>query len=141
MGVELEQQMSERDHRRAEGETLLRNLLKGAIGFGTAHAVLEQRGLGGTLVSLAVAPSGAAAWGPREIHHAPELHRVSPLLLQEERTMIAILPDREDLILPIAKSLGTESRAGVSGPITAAGFVESIGQARLALAQAHETRV
>jgi PucR family transcriptional regulator, purine catabolism regulatory protein len=116
VGVELERLMKERDHRRAEGETLLRDLLNGTVDFGAARAMLERRGLAGTLVSLAIVPSGPAVWGPREIHHAPELHHMAPLLLHKE-TMIAILPDREDLILAILKSLGTESKAGVSGPI------------------------
>ncbi|ACL55928.1 PucR family transcriptional regulator [Methylobacterium nodulans] len=140
VGVELEQQAIERDNRRAEGETLLRDFLNGAVDFAAARAVLERRGLHGSLVSLAIAPSGPAAWGPQEIHHAPELRSISPLLLQGD-IMIAVMPDREDLILTMMSSLGTESKAGVSRPIVGADFLESVHQARLSLAQARESQV
>ncbi|WP_271596062.1 PucR family transcriptional regulator ligand-binding domain-containing protein [Bradyrhizobium sp. CCBAU 25360] len=42
--VELEQQAIERDHRRSEGEVLLRDFLKGVVDFAAARAVLEWRG-------------------------------------------------------------------------------------------------
>ncbi|WP_271596061.1 PucR family transcriptional regulator [Bradyrhizobium sp. CCBAU 25360] len=55
--------------------------------------------------------------------------------------MIAVMPDREDLILNMVNSLGTESKAGVSRPIICADFLESVHQARLSLARARESQV
>ncbi|MGY8666000.1 PucR family transcriptional regulator ligand-binding domain-containing protein [Bradyrhizobium sp. UFLA05-109] len=140
VGVELERVAIERDGYRTEGETLLRDLLNGRVDFGAARAVLERRGLQGVLVSLAIAPCGKASWGAQDIHHAPEMRQISPLLLQED-VLIAVMPDREDLILAMVSSLGPESKAGVSRPIIGADFPESVHQARLSLAQAVEGHV
>lgn len=138
LGVELERRMIERDMRRAEGETLLQDLVAGAMDLGAARAMLERRGLEGPLVTLVIAPSGEAQWEPTELHHAPVFRSIDPLVLADE-TLIVVLPDREPLIRAAARLVGAESRAGVSGPITAAtGVAESVRQARLALAQARD---
>jgi purine catabolism regulator len=138
LGVELERQMIERDVRRAEGETLLQDLINGAVDLGAARAMLERRGLDGPLVTVVIAPSGVAQWGPTDLHHAPELRNVGPLVTADE-LVIVVLPDREELIFAAVRGVGAKSRAGVSGPITAAvGVAESVRQARLALAQAHD---
>ncbi|KRQ89833.1 PucR family transcriptional regulator [Bradyrhizobium valentinum] len=140
VAVELEQQAIERDHRRAEGEILLRDFLKGAVDFAAARAVLERRGLHGPLVALAIDPIGSASWDPQEIHHAYALRSINPLLLRED-VMIAVVPDREDLIRTIVNAMGSESKAGVSRPIIGAHFLESVNQARLSLARAREGEV
>jgi purine catabolism regulator len=138
LGVEEERWMIERDARRAEGETLLRDLLSGATDLGAARAILAQRGLRGPLVCLALAPEGSAAWGPKAFHHAPEFREVFPLI-HADGPLIVVLPDREELIRAAGRLVGDATRLGVGGPVTAATDVAESGrQARLALAQARD---
>lgn len=138
LAVELERMLIAREADRRVGEALLRDLLRGRLEPGGVQGLLDRRGLRGTLVALAVAPAGPAAWDAAEIHHAPELAGLSPLLLRDG-LLLAILPDDDALLRTLVAHLGTDSRAGVSGPITAAGGIaESIRQARLAQALAHE---
>ncbi|WP_247521678.1 hypothetical protein [Bradyrhizobium sp. 190] len=137
VGVELEQQAIERDHRRVEGEILLRDFLKGAVDFAAARAVLERRGLHGSLVSLAIDPASCPTWGVHEIHHAPDLRSISPLFLHED-IVIAVTLDREDLILSMVNALGAESKAGVSRPIIGTDFLERQSSSALARAGARK---
>ena len=138
LGVEEERWMIERDSRRAEGEALLHDLLVGATDFGAVRSILEQRGLRGPLVSLALAPEGRAGWGSEALHHAPEFRDIFPLIGAADQ-LIVILPDREDMIRATGNLVGAETRAGVGGPVTAVnGIGESVRQACLALAQARD---
>lgn len=142
LGVELERLMIQRDQQRDEGAALLRSLLDSETEWSLARPLLERRGLSGTLVCLAIRPSGDGPWQPDELQHAPALHQVSPLLLNENDLLLAISRDDPGTFQVLRESLGTHTVIGVSGPIAAAtGFRESVRQARLALIQAEETEV
>ncbi|GLU39852.1 PucR family transcriptional regulator [Pseudomonas sp. NBRC 100443] len=139
LGVELERLMIHRDQQREESSALLRSLLEGETEFSLARPLLEQRGLLGTLVCLAIKPGGNGPWGPDELHQAPALHQASPLLLNDKGLLLAISRDDNELFDALRSNLGEGTVIGVSGPIAAAtGFRESVRQARLALAQAQE---
>ncbi|MEN0107866.1 MAG: PucR family transcriptional regulator ligand-binding domain-containing protein [Pseudomonas sp.] len=139
LGVELERLMIQRDAQREEGAALLSSLLESETAFTLARPILEQRGLTGSLVSLAIKPGRDAHWTPTELHHAPALHQASPLLLNDNGMLLALARDEDTLLTALQSSLGAGTTIGVSGPISAAtGFRESVRQARLALAQAQE---
>ncbi|MEM5341185.1 PucR family transcriptional regulator [Paraburkholderia azotifigens] len=135
--IELERMMIDRDNLREEGAALLRSLLKGEAEF-SFRPMLERRGLTGTLVVLAVAPGKHGSWSVAEIHHAPPLHAHPPLLLADD-VLLVLAQDRIDTQECLRLGLGAGTVVGISGPVTeAAGFRESVRQARLALAQARE---
>jgi purine catabolism regulator len=139
LGVELERLMIHRDLQRVEGSALLRSLLESETEFTLARPILEQRGLVGTLVSLAIKPGGDGPWSPDELHQAPTLHHVSPLLLSDKGLLLAISRDDSGIFDSLRNDLGRGTVIGVSGPIAAAtGLRESVRQARLALTQAQE---
>ncbi|CAD5109977.1 PucR family transcriptional regulator [Zestomonas carbonaria] len=139
LGVELERLMIHRDLQREEGAALLRSLLESETEFTLARPILEQRGLVGTLVSLAIKPGSNGPWGVDELHQAPALHQASPLLLSDKGLLLAISRDDNSVFDALRSNLGEGTVIGVSGPIAAAtGFHESIRQARLALTQAQE---
>ncbi|KAF1050947.1 MAG: Transcriptional activator PmfR [Stenotrophomonas maltophilia] len=139
LGVELERLMIHRDQQREEGAALLRSLLASETEFALARPLLEQRGLTGTLVSLAIQPGTTGAWTPDTLHQAPPLHQAGPLLLGEHGLLLAIARDDGGLFGALRELLGSATLIGVSGPIaTATGFRESVRQARLALTQARE---
>ena len=140
LGVELERLMIHRDQQRDEGAALLRSLLENETDFSLARPLLERRGLGGSLVSLAILPGSDGPWRADEVHHAPALHDAGPLLLADKGLLLAISRDDAGLFEALRAGLGTGTVIGVSGPIaTATGFRESVRQARLALTQARET--
>lgn len=135
--IELERMMIDRDNRRKEGAALMHSLLQGEAEF-SFRPILERRGLVGTLVVVAVAPGNEGRWSVAEIHQAPALHEQAPLLLEDD-VLLALVPDRADTIECLRFDLGKGTVLGISGPVTeAAGFRESVRQARLALAQARE---
>ncbi|WP_233858343.1 PucR family transcriptional regulator [Paraburkholderia sp. HD33-4] len=135
--IELERMMIDRDNLRKEGAALLRSLLKGEAEF-SFRPMLERRGLTGTLVVLAVCPGKHGPWSVTEIHHAPPLHARPPLLLDDD-VLLALAQDHADTLECFRLDLGEGAVLGISGPVTeAAGFRESVRQARLALAQARE---
>ncbi len=139
LGVELERLMINRDQQRDEGARLLRSLLDNEAEFTLARPILEQRGLVGTLVSLAIKPGDDGPWGPAELHQAPALHQAPPLLLGDKGLLLAISVDDRNLFEALRSSLGAGTVIGISGPIaTATGFNESVRQARLALTQAQD---
>lgn len=135
--IELERMMIDRDNLRKEGAALLRSLLKGEAEY-SFRPMLERRGLTGTLVVLAVSPGKQGLWSVAEIHHAPPLHARAPLLLEDD-VLLALAQDNADTVQCLRFDLGEGAVVGISGPVTeAAGFRESVRQARLALAQARE---
>ncbi|SEI19129.1 purine catabolism regulatory protein [Paraburkholderia hospita] len=135
--IELERMMIDRDNLRKEGAAVLRSLLKGEAEF-SFRPMLERRGLTGTLVVLAVSPGKHGRWSVAEIHHAPPLHARTPLLLEDD-VLLALVQDHADTLECLRFDLGEGAVVGTSGPVTeAAGFRESVRQARLALAQARE---
>ncbi|PVX73171.1 PucR family transcriptional regulator [Paraburkholderia unamae] len=137
LAIELERMMIDRDKLREEGAALLRSLLKGEAEF-SFRPMLERRGLTGTLVVLALTPGKQGPWSAAEIHHAPPLHARTPLLLDDD-VLLVLAQDHVDTLECLRFGLGKGTVAGISGPVTeAAGFRESVRQARLALAQAHE---
>lgn len=137
--IELERMMIDRDNLREEGAALLRSLLKGEAEF-SFRPMLERRGLTGTLVVLAISAGKRGAWSVAELHHAPPLHHRAPLLLEDD-VLLALAQDHTDTLECLRSGLGVDAVAGISGPVTeAAGFRESVRQARLALAQALEAR-
>lgn len=139
LSVELERMMIERDGQRRDGESLLRDLIAGTLDLGGAQRLLPRRGLDGKLVALAIELRGAATWTADDIHHAPELLNISALFWHDD-LLLAVLPDDESILQAVISRLGSQTRAGVSGPITAAGGIpESIRQARLAHALARES--
>ena len=139
LGVELERLMIHRDQQREEGAALLRSLLENETEFSLARPILERRGLGGSLVTLAIQPGENAPWTAAELHHAPALHQACPLLLEDKRMLLAICPNDGELFDTLRRHLGSGSIIGVSGVIAAAtGFRESVRQARLSLTQARE---
>ncbi|MED5610024.1 PucR family transcriptional regulator ligand-binding domain-containing protein [Pseudomonas sp. JH-2] len=139
LGVELERLMIHRDQQREEGSALLRSLLESETEFTLARPLLEQRGLVGTLVSLAIKPGSGGPRGADELHQAPALHQASPLLLNDKGLLLAISRDDNGIFDALRSNLGEGTVIGVSGPIAAAtGFRESVRQARLALTQAQE---
>lgn len=138
LSVELERITIERDGQRRDGEALLRDLIAGTLDLGGVQSLLHRRGLAGSLVAVAITP-GSGGWGAGDIHHAPELHGFSALMAQDD-LLLMVLPDGDALLRAVVMRLGPDSRAGVSGPVTVAGGLpESIRQARLAHALAHET--
>ncbi|MBB4865716.1 purine catabolism regulator [Pseudomonas nitritireducens] len=139
LGVELERLMIHRDVQREEGAALLRSLLESETELALARPLLEQRGLGGTLVCLAVKPGKRGTWSAEELHQAPALHQASPLLLNDNGLLLAIIGDDADSIRALRSLLGEDTVVGVSGAIAAAtGLRESVRQARLALTQAQD---
>ncbi|MDT4821712.1 Purine catabolism regulatory protein-like family protein [compost metagenome] len=139
LGVELERLMIHRDLQREEGSVLLRNLLESETEFSLVRPILEQRGLVGTLVCLAIKPGSEGPWSADELHQAPALHQASPLLLSDKGLLLAISRDDSGIFDALRSNLGEGTVIGVSGAIAAAtGFRESVRQARLALTQAQE---
>ncbi|WP_250519017.1 PucR family transcriptional regulator ligand-binding domain-containing protein [Caballeronia sp. ATUFL_M1_KS5A] len=135
--IELERMMIDRDNLRKEGEALLRSLLRGEAEF-SFRPILARRGLTGTLVVLAVSPGKNGPWSVAEIHHAPAMQSRPPLLLEDD-VLLALAQDHADTIECMRLDLGKGTFVGISGPVTeAAGFRESVRQARLAMAQARE---
>ncbi|MFJ4444712.1 PucR family transcriptional regulator [Pseudomonas sp. NPDC089422] len=142
LGVELERQMIHRDQQREEGGALLRSLLDSEIEPALTRPMLERRGLGGTLVALAIHPGGGSMRTPDDIHHAPALHAATPLLLKERSMLLAIGRDDAVLFQALLDGLGPGTQIGISGPIaTATGYREAARQSRLALTQAAELAV
>lgn len=140
LGVELERLMIYRDQQREEGAALLRSLLEDETELSLARPILERRGMGGSLVTLAIQPGVNAPWPAEELHHAPALHQVCPLLLEEKGLLLAVCPDDGELFDTLRRHLGAGSIIGASSVIAAAtGFRESVRQARLTLTQARET--
>lgn len=136
LSVELERLMIERDARREEGAALLRSILDDEIELPALRPLLERRGLTGALVIAAVQPGTEGSWSTAELHHAPGLHALLPLLL-DDGVLLALISDADDTLARLASPLGTGTAVGVSGPITdATGFRESVRQARFALARA-----
>ncbi|CAM3773947.1 Transcriptional activator PmfR [Pseudomonas reidholzensis] len=139
LGVELERLMIQRDMQREEGATLLRSLLELETDASLVRPMLARRGLTGTLVSLAIKPDLSGPWHADDVHHAPSLQRTAPLLLADAGLLLAITDDDTALFEALCSSLGPGTKIGISGPIvTAAGFRESVRQARLSLTQALE---
>lgn len=139
LGIELERMMIHRDTQREEGAALLRNLLEEGTEFSFIRPILEQRGLSGTLICLAITVAPGGKWLASEIHHAPGLHSLTPLFLTQGNLLLCLSPDNDDIVSAIRESLGPHTLIGASGPITAAaGFQEAVRQARLALAHAQE---
>ncbi|MBZ9784593.1 PucR family transcriptional regulator ligand-binding domain-containing protein [Pseudomonas sp. REP124] len=139
LGVELERLMIQRDLQRDEGSALLRSLLANETEFSLARPILAQRGLAGTLVSVAIKPGINGPWAADDLHQAPVFHRTCPLLLSDNDLLIALCHDDSEIFDALRASLGAGTAIGVSGPIaTATGFRESVRQARLALMQAQE---
>ncbi|WP_260497049.1 PucR family transcriptional regulator [Pseudomonas aeruginosa] len=142
LGVELERLMIHRDTQREEGSALLRSLLENETEFTLVRPLLEQRGLLGTLVCLAIKPGKHGPWSEEELHQAPALHQASPLLLSDDGLLLAISCDDSRIFDALRSNLGEGTLIGVSGAIAAAtGFRESVRQARLALTQAQEIEV
>lgn len=139
LGVELERLMIHRDQQREEGAALLRSLLDSETDFALMRPMLERRGLTGTLVTLAIRPAQTGPWQADEVHQAPALHQATPLLLDSNGVLLAISQDDSGLFQALCDNLGSGTVVGISGPIAAAaGFRESVRQARLALTQAQE---
>lgn len=139
LGVELERLMIHRDQQREEGAALLRSLLENETEFSLARPLLERRGLGGSLVTLAIQPGEGGPWPADQLHQAPALHHACPLLLEEKGGLLAICRDDGALFETLGEHLGGGTVIGVSGVIAAAtGFRESVRQARLTLTQARE---
>jgi len=140
LGVELERLMIHRDQQREEGAALLRSLLENETEFSLARPILERRGLGGSLVTVAIQPGDSGPWSAAELHQAPALHLAGPLLLEDKGLLLAICQDDNALLETLRSHLGDGTVVGVSGAIAAAtGFRESVRQARLTLTQARET--
>lgn len=139
LGIELERMMIHRDTQREEGAGLLRNLLEEGTEFSFIRPILERRGLHGSLVCFAIKAAPGGRWSSAEIHHAPGLHSLTPLFLEEGDVLLGLAPDNNAILCAMIENLGPHTLVGVSGPITAAaGFSEAVRQARLALAQAKE---
>ncbi|MFR0687807.1 PucR family transcriptional regulator [Enterobacterales bacterium AE_CKDN230030158-1A_HGKHYDSX7] len=139
LGVELERLMIHRDTQREEGAALLRSLLESETEFSLARPLLEQRGLLGSLVCLAIQPGRQGPWSVGDLHQAPALHQACPLLLHDNGLLLAISRDAAGAFEALRDNLGEGTVIGVSGAIAAAtGFRESVRQARLALTQAQE---
>lgn len=140
LGVELDREAIERDHDRAAGEELLSGIVEGSVDYATARATFERRGLTGSLVTAVLHPAGLGGWQPADLHHLPALREHNPPMLEFGQTIVMVLPDHDALIDTVLEALGTASHAGVSAVLNATtGLIESIRQARLAVAQALET--
>jgi purine catabolism regulator len=139
LSIELERLMISRDLQRDEGAALIRGLLETETDFGLARPILEQRGLAGSLVTVAIKPGEHGPWSVDELHHAPAFHTSCPVLLNEKGLLLAITKNDNAVLNALAETLGEGTVVGVSGPISAAtGFIESVRQARITLAQAQE---
>jgi purine catabolism regulator len=142
LGIELEREAIERDQLRTAGAQLLEGVLDGDIDYATARATLERRGLTGTTVAAVFRPAGKAEWSIEEVHHAPALEGLHPPLLVVGEALVAVLPDRDDVVEGLGRTLGTRTRVGLSSPLNATtGLPEGLRQARLALAQALDANV
>ncbi|ORM72112.1 PucR family transcriptional regulator [Pantoea rwandensis] len=136
--IELERLMIERDQQRREGSALLDSLLRGETSLALISPILQQRGLYGTLVCLALEPAEQGDWNADNIHHAPGLKGASLLIKHDERLLI-LCPDTPEIALAIRKGLGAKTVCGMSSPVNSAtGLAESFRQARLACSQAKE---
>ncbi|MFK0094672.1 PucR family transcriptional regulator [Pseudomonas sp. NPDC090592] len=139
LGVELERLMIQRDLQREEGAALLRRLVDSTTEFSLALPMLERHGLTGTLVSLAILPGPAGPWSIDDVHHAPALYPLTPLMFVENGLLMALSRNQPSVPEALRTSLGNGTVIGVSGPIsTATGLQESFRQSRLALTQARE---
>lgn len=140
LGIELEREAIERDRERLAGEALMRGILDGSIDYATALAALERRGLPRALVAAALRAGGAGPWATADLHHLPAFHESGPPLLDEEGTILMVLPDEEATIGALLDAVGPGSHLGLSAPVNAAtGLIEALRQARLALFQAIES--
>lgn len=138
LAVEIERLMIDRDQQREEGAALLHTLLD-TTELKLALPMLERRGLGGTLVCLAVRSGGQGPWQAHDVHQAPDFHQACPLLVVEQDLLLVVCRDEPALIEAMARNLGTGTCIGISAPIAVAtGVRESLRQARMALSQALE---
>lgn len=138
LSVELERLMITRDEQRDDGAALFRSLIENETDFAFARPILEKRGLSGTLICLSITPGAAGTWPREAIHHAPGLRENPPLLLDGD-ALLALCPDRQEIIDALLLGLGAGTVIGASGPIaTVTGLRESVRQARLAMTQAIE---
>lgn len=140
VGIELERQAIARDDERRDGAELLASMLDGTVDLATARPVLERRGLLHPIVLMAIEPAGHARRGLEDFHHAPELRTIHPLIWsQSPDLLLVVLPHDEHLVAALRRVTGLDSRAGVSGAVTAGGGIgEAFHEARLALARAKE---
>jgi PucR family transcriptional regulator, purine catabolism regulatory protein len=135
VGVELEQQGMRRDEQREAGAVLLGEVLDGTLPPAALAPELRRRGLTGPLVLACFepGPDGHPEW----LHHAPALRGRFPLLLERDGRLLALLPDRPELVQRLRGELGDWARAGVSVPLGPTGEpLESSRQARLACGHA-----
>lgn len=140
VGLEIERAAMDRDDARASGEKLLRELILGEVDYASARSACERRGLHDPLIAAVFRPSGAAAWTTADLHHHPSLRTFSPPLLNEDGSIIAILPESRTLVTTLTQALGDGSRSGISQALNpASGLLEAIRQARLALSLAVES--
>lgn len=138
IGIEMERQMIECDHQRQEGEKLFKDILSGDVDYLATKAILMRRNLENPLVNLAIEVENSTKWTIGDIHYHPIFRNSFPLILAGQPDLIN-LPDNEDLIGAVVEAFGPATKIGVSQPVTpAAGFVESIRQAKIALSQAKE---
>jgi len=134
LAVELERQRLECDAKRLEGAALLRQLLQGHTELSLARPLLEQRGLFGDLLMLAISTANQAAM--EDLHHRLALRGLPLLLLEQDDLLFALVREVDNL----PTTLGENYTVGISSKLSPNnGFVESQRQARLALAQAKES--
>lgn len=139
IGIELEIRAMERDGLRVEGEKLLQDMIDGAVDLSVARITLVRRGLHGELVVAALAQAGSAQRRWPDVHHSPSFEAISPLLLERDGMLLALIPRREQILRALADALGSETTVGVSEPLSPAnGAAEAARQARIAQAQARE---
>ncbi|BAS06668.1 transcriptional regulator protein [Arthrobacter sp. Hiyo4] len=137
--LELEQYARSLDERRRDGETVLRSLLKGAVEIRAISSVLEQHKIAGDIVLLSIMAEDGGAYSLSNVHLAPALRSPEVLLLQEDGEFFALAPDDDDVIETFAKLLGSDTRIGVSLPLSpVVGVPEARRQAHLALQDAVE---
>jgi len=138
LAVELERQRLECDSQRREGAALLQRLLQADSELSIARPLLEQRGLFGALIILAMPlsnPGHLANW-----HHHLALRGLSPLMLEQDDLFILLTADTKENLSAIFAQLDKTCPLGISSVLAGGnGFAEGLRQARLALAQAKES--
>lgn len=140
LAMEFRYRAAEQDRLRRSGQALLLGLLDESITPAAVWPELAQRGLTGTLVVACWQSAADAELAQADLHRRVWLGDRVPLLLEQGRALLAVVPSDLELVEKIAEVLGPDVVTGLSSPLAAnSSFPEVARQARLSVSRAIET--
>ena len=135
--LELEQHAKTLDRQRAEGEQILRSLIKGAVELSAVTAAMDRLPDAKDLVLLRIHAGEAGSFATGTIHLASALQDAGMLLALDGDELLVLMHNDRSLIQQLSGLLGNGTRLGISLPLSAVnGVPEARRQAMLALQDA-----